>query len=362
MMVQAQVKCPHELFQSPIRWNTRGGLSMTGEFSGIAVPVLSMFDESFKINKDAQELLVKHVINNGANVLFLNGSTGEGQFLQEHHPHERVTLIQATRAAISSMNDSTPVIFGLYGESRDEVVTQYEFILDAIDDAGKTAKVDGFVIAPPLTRKMNMDELESYFRSIISQVREPVFLYNNPSKFGRNNIPVSMLDDLLSHFDHLKGFKDSSPSIEYKMEAIKVILNKDCVNFYTGKEGDFFNCLTGTTVEQAKRIGCIPSIGNVLNLPSKIWNSSLKGKEAFARDLQEQLNGIRNKIYHEASKPGKAQRGGKIAFSILYRSRVPRYHPVVSPEYEMKLEKTTIDGIRTNLELALQEGFMQLVP
>ncbi|MFX0103583.1 MAG: dihydrodipicolinate synthase family protein, partial [Candidatus Hodarchaeota archaeon] len=297
----------------------------------------------------------------GANVLFLCGSTGEGQYIQKHVPEHRATILKAAKEAIDDLNTKIPVIIGIFGNKPAEVERNIEMISKLQEDNLGYDIIDGYVISPPLEKKLEDDELRTYLEEIIQPLDKAVFLYNNPSTFGDNNISISIYNYLMNKFDTIKGFKDSSPSLKYKTEIMKIIEDKESISFYTGKEGDFFKCLKVRTPRNSKQIGCIPSIGNVLNIPSRIITEYNGGNVEKASQLQDTLNSIRNNIYHEPKTKGKAQRGAKYALSCIYKNTNLDREVTVIPDFKREMTGPDKEKIQEAIELATKMKYFDKI-
>jgi dihydrodipicolinate synthase/N-acetylneuraminate lyase len=325
-------------------------------FDGTVVPVLTIFTEDFKVDLEAQTLLTKHVLANQADVLFLCGSTGEGQFLQREHPDQRIYLLRAAKNALEEMGIKIPVLFGIYGDTADDVIAQYTEMLQ-MEKEFKPRIIDGFVISPPLSIKLEDDTLEQYFSEIIPQIREPVFLYNNPQTFGQNSISVPIYEAMMQ-YPNLVGIKDSSGSMDYRFDVLDMLDRYPNIAFYTGSEGDYFKCLEKRRPEKSSKIGSVPSISNLLNLPAKIRQSYLDGDVDGARQWQDDLNGIRNRIYHEHTTKGKAQRGTKYALACLYPGSSLDHEVVVMPDFVHEMTDEAKQVIKDAVDEAVNRGFL----
>lgn len=330
---------------------------ISNSMDGTVVPLITMFTTEYEIDLDAQTLLTKHVLANGADVLFLCGSTGEGQWLQRERPAERAGLLRAAKRAMDEAKRRIPVLFGIYGNEASEVLAQYQEML-RVQKAEKAKIIDGFVISPPISKKLADDDLEQFFAQIIAAITEPVFLYNNPATFGQNSIPVATYESMVNRFSHVVGIKDSSGSMDYRFDVLKMLEKHPTIAFYTGSEGDYFKCLEKRSPAASSKIGSIPSISNVLNIPARIRQAYMKGDVAGAKKWQDELNGIRNRIYHEPTTKGKAQRGTKFALAYLYPGTGLDKDVVVIPDYVKEMTPDAKKAIKDAVDDALKRGFV----
>nr|MDO8117074.1 dihydrodipicolinate synthase family protein [Candidatus Sigynarchaeota archaeon] len=333
---------------------------MAHKFDGIVVPVLTMFQPDYSVNIDAQILVTRHAIANGADQLFLLGSTGEGQFIQAHHPGERAKILLAARRAMDIEKKRIPVMIGIFGDTPAGVLASLDEILHDERETVGSGFIDGVVISPPLQRHVpDQQDLLVYLDEIIGNIRLPVFVYNNTSRFGNNTILPPIYHSLLKKHDHLLGIKDSDKEVHRKKEIIQMLSRETPdVSFYTGSEGDFFECLSAMEPSRASTVGCIPSISNVLNIPPKMRATYLSGYMSLAKSMQDTLNAIRTKFYHGTS-AGKAQRGLKVALKRLYKDKDSLHGDVIlSPEYARDIERTFAEEIDRAIADAISGGFI----
>lgn len=326
-------------------------------FSGIVVPPFTIFNADRTVNVAGQELLTKHVILNGADVLFLCGSTGEGQYVQRERPDQRDVIIDATIQAMKATGQRRPVIMGIYGETVDEVLNHLNQVQDS-----HAGDVDGIVLAPPLATRLQDHAMLAHFTRLLDRSDLPTFLYNNPATFGGNVIPVGLYRQCLDDHHHLAGIKDSSKDMAYKASIMDLLSTRKEACYYEGGEGAFHACLDMAPPLLAGRVGCVPSIGNVLNLPARIRKAFEGGDKDGALHLQQVLDGIRNRIYHEPKTSGKAQRGGKQALSVLYPGTALDIPVVVQPSFERAMDDEAKASIKAAVDEAKAGGHVETVP
>ena len=60
-------------------------MSNSNKVNGIICPAITFFDDNLHVNVELNSLLYRHIHLNGANAIFLFGSTGEGHtFLKNY--------------------------------------------------------------------------------------------------------------------------------------------------------------------------------------------------------------------------------------------------------------------------------------
>ena len=317
--------------------------------NGIIVPALTFFDEKYKINKELNTLLLRHNILNGANALFLFGSTGEGNFFA-NKIKEKIKYIEI---ALELAKDTLPILTGVFGDETDGII-------DEIENLGTKFSNLNFVISPPVSKKLEVADLKSYFETILGslKVKNPIYLYNNPPIFGENLIDPNIVSWLLS-FSNLAGIKDSTDKLNLYKSYIEFLSEEFGV--YCGKEEKFSAFLGLVPKNKRKLTGLVPSISNLVNLCSNLYYASVHEEIIELHHLQEELNDVRYKIYDVQQNVGKQQRGLKHAFYNLYGDVIQtplKEVFMVSPELQSSLDEVTVDRISATVNYLKNRNFI----
>jgi dihydrodipicolinate synthase/N-acetylneuraminate lyase len=156
--------------------------------NGVIVPCITFFDKNLNLNIELNSLLIKHVLINGADSIFIFGNTGEGVYFYKNVIEKRKYL----ELAFEQTNEDIPVLLGVFGNNIDEVITQLELF-------AKDYKTLNFIIAPPFSHKLDILQIKEYLDNIIGSVsfKNHIYLYNNPKTFGGNHINSDILKSLL---------------------------------------------------------------------------------------------------------------------------------------------------------------------
>jgi len=175
----------------------------------VIVPTITFFDEEGHIDLKANELLIRHVIVNRADSLFLMGSTGEARFFLDK-PEERRKYLELAKSTIEQYQQSPlPIIIGAYGEEPDQAIADINMCLEVIPDAA-------LVVPPPFNNKLETYEDQiAFFEPIFNAISAPIYLYNNPDNFAGTEIPIEVVE-YLKKFSNFLGIKDSSGSDDQK--------------------------------------------------------------------------------------------------------------------------------------------------
>ena len=313
--------------------------------NGIIVPSITFFDKNYELNNELNSILLRHIMLNGAKAIYLFGTTGEGLYFSDKL-QKKIKFINL----MLKINDKIPLMLGAFGNEVNDVINQIEVV-------GKKFNTLNFFIAPPFSKKLTADELKLYFENILGSVslKNDIFLYHNPELFFGNEIEPKNVLDLLK-FQNLKGIKDASHKINNYKAYIQLLSEKFSV--FCGEESKFSYFLQLIPRELRKFSGLVPSIGNLVNICSKLYNAALEENILELHQFQEQLEDARSKIYDLKLNEGKLQRGLKHAFLHLYRNvfSTPLENlNIVSPQYHRDLDDTTKGRIEAEVNYLVNQ-------
>jgi len=317
--------------------------------TGNIVPLFSFFLENGVVQEQQMKDILNHIYSNGANSVFILGSTGEGLYFMDK-PAEKTKLLNSIRDANNKWNKD--ILIGVYGETAEEVEKDAQFVLSHI-------KNPYFVIPPPVNKKLNFELQKEHYDGIFDRISQPIFLYNNPSSFGNTELEPELCA-YLKKYPNFVGLKDSSESDDNKKEFLKH-LDETC-SISCGKEGSIGKFMQMIPVKQRALAGMVPSISNVVNSFSVLWKYALAGEDDKMIALQKEINEFRNKIYHSEISKGKAQRGCKIAMSYLATKygNGKQFSKIVSPSLDKPIEPEIVARIEATTEWCVQNNHILL--
>lgn len=162
--------------------------------AGIFPPLVTPLGEDKRIDAGGFERLITHVLEGGADGIFVLGTTGEGPGLSHLHRKEVVRLAcgKGTRPA--------PVLVGITNSSYDESVRLARYAAEEGADA--------VVVAPPPYYVAASNELIDFLTAIGRDCPLPVFLYNIPS---HTHVPIDWPTvERAASIEGIVGYKDSS--------------------------------------------------------------------------------------------------------------------------------------------------------
>ncbi|MFX0140826.1 MAG: dihydrodipicolinate synthase family protein [Candidatus Hodarchaeota archaeon] len=318
--------------------------------SGVVVPSLTFYNKKNEINIEIQSLLIRHLLVNGADSIYLFGVTGEGRLFSNNRT-QKIKIINLT---LELTGKKTPIIVGILGNELEEII-------DELDELGKKFDNLNFVLSPPLIEKR--PDLDSYFTEIFDSIniKNQIFLSNNPKEFAGNELNPNFIKKLLD-IPNFSGFIDSFDNINYSKSYIQMI-NQN-FSLLCGKEENFQKFLQLIPLNLRKYCGIIPTIGNLVNIASKLFFCAIEDKILDLHQIQDQLNDIRKKIYDFKLDKGKEQRGLKYAFLYLYRDIIQasiEEHYNVNAELQRELDQITKGRIQATVNYLLnQKAIYQL--
>jgi 4-hydroxy-tetrahydrodipicolinate synthase len=161
-------------------------------------PVVLPFDDRGAIDFDSLGNLVRHLVANGANALWVNGSCGDFTSLSEE---ERADVVRAAVEAAAGV----PVIAGV-GDAATRPALRHA-------EAAVAAGANAVAVVPPYYALYAEDELARHVRLVASTSDLPVFIYYNPS-FTKVTLSVGFVVELALD-GVIVGFKDAAGDVDF---------------------------------------------------------------------------------------------------------------------------------------------------
>lgn len=170
---------------------------MTQLFKGSAVAVTTPFSHG-EVDYDTFERHVNFLIDEGAQALFVNGTTGEGSTLTEE---ERLNLI---RLSVKASDGRVPIIANT---GTNDTKASLSHSLKA-----KEAGANAIMLITPYYNKTSQRGLIKHFNLIADAVELPVVLYNVPSRTNMT-IDVETLVELAKN-PYIVALKDATGEMD----------------------------------------------------------------------------------------------------------------------------------------------------
>ena len=211
------------------------------KYDGAVVPLVTPINAQGVLDEPALHRLLDRQIAGGVAGIFVLGTTGEGAYVP---PLERRRLVEQTVARVKNQ----ALVYAGLGDLRAADASEANVFL--------TLGADVVVGHPPITQRVGVDGLESWFLSLLDGVQGPLMLYNMPATTGVS-IPLDAVANLLGH-PRLAGIKDSENNAPRHEELMGRFAGKKDFSVFVG---------VGALMEKGLKLGAdgiVPSVGNLI--------------------------------------------------------------------------------------------------
>lgn len=280
---------------------------------GLGVAMVTPFTNEKKVDYPGLEKLTKSLINNGADYLVVQGTTGESAVLSKEEKQDTLAFIQEINKG------KLPIVLGIGGNNTSDVCQTLT--------NGNFKGVDAILSVSPYYSKPNQTGIYEHFRAVLNSTELPVILYNVPGRTSANMSPETTLQ-LATDFDNVVGIKEASGNLEQVM----TIIQDRPSNEFLVISGD--DALT-LPMLAAGADGVISVVGNAFPYEfSKMIHLALEGNIKEARPYHYQLFKIIQALFEDGS-PGGIKEVLKFLNICGNDVRLPLVN--VSPETSRKL-------------------------
>jgi len=162
----------------------------------VVVPVITPILEG-EIDYESLDVLIPHIIDEGADMLFMSGLTGEFEKLGQR---QKIGIFEKT---IDASKNEVPILAGINGPTLNDTLNLLEEVCQL--------NLEAVVLAPTYLSTVSPVTL---LDRVLDQSTKPVILYNNPPLCGGRHYNWQDLGVLANH-PMLLGIKDSSGDAEY---------------------------------------------------------------------------------------------------------------------------------------------------
>lgn len=186
---------------------------MSMKMEGIITPILTPFyrDEEQSINYEATKKLIEHLIDHGANGIFILGSNGEFHVIDEDEK------VEFAKKVIEFVHGRIPVYVGTGCCSTRETIR----LSKKMEELG----ADALSVITPYFLKPTDENLYAHYKAVAESVHVPIILYNIPKATG---CPLSPeLVNRLADIENIQAIKDSSGEEERLRAYAEIAKNKD---------------------------------------------------------------------------------------------------------------------------------------
>lgn len=285
------------------------------KIKGVGVALITPFD-NYKVDYDALERMVEHVINGGVDYIVALGSTAETATLSLKERHEVLRFIVERTAG------RVPIVAGMGGNDTHALVEQ----LRSFDLSGTVA----ILSVVPYYNKPSQEGIYRHFMTVAEASPVPVIIYNVPGRTGVNMTAETTLR--LAHATQkIVAVKEASGNIE----QMQRIIDARPADFLVLSGDD------GLTVELIKRggEGVISVAANAFAKDfCKCIHEAMNGDIAVAEKELERLTEPINLLFKEGNPTG-----AKAMCAAMGLTRDEVRQPLVEATAELVAEiKSTI--------------------
>lgn len=186
-------------------------------FEGIGVAMTTPFRND-EIDYNAFRAHIEYLIENDAQSLIVNGTTGESPTLSSEEVKSLLTV------AIETVDGRVPVIAGTGTNSTKNSVELSQF--------AENAGADGVMLITPYYNKSNQRGLIAHFTSVADNINIPIILYNVPGRTGMTIEPETIYE--LSQHENIVALKDAVGDLNYTIKVLNLIDND--FTLYSGND------------------------------------------------------------------------------------------------------------------------------
>ena len=175
------------------------------KYRGLGVAMATPFQEDGKLDLEGVEKLTRHLVNNNADFLVVQGTTGEAVTMTES---EKRSALDRT---IEVNDGRIPVVLGFSGNNTEAQVA-------ALKEWDLTG-VDALLVASPYYNKPDQKGLYQHYKALAAATDRPIILYNVPGRTGSNILPDTVVR-LAEDLDPIIAIKEASGSMGQVMDLI----------------------------------------------------------------------------------------------------------------------------------------------
>jgi 4-hydroxy-tetrahydrodipicolinate synthase len=252
------------------------------KFKGTGTAVVTPFRRG-KIDYEAFERVIEHILAGGMEYVVFLGSTGEASTLSDKE-HRQVLDF-----GIKTVKGRCPVVAGVFGGKNTDAIVEKikKYHFDGID---------ALLSANPSYNKPSQEGLFQHYLAMAKQSPRPIIIYNVPSRTS-SNINAETTLRLAHASENFLAVKEASDDM---MQIMRII--KDRPKHFLVLSGDDF---LGLPIVAAGGDGVISVLGNTLPRQfSDMVRAALHNDFATARQLNNHLLDIYKLMFVEGNPAG----------------------------------------------------------
>jgi 4-hydroxy-tetrahydrodipicolinate synthase len=246
-------------------------------FKGAITAIVTPFKNG-RLDEEAYRELIEFQIKGGIQGIVPCGTTGESPTLS-HAEHKRVV-----ETCIDQVKKRVVVIAGSGSNNTAEAVE--------LTQHAQAAGADAALMITPYYNKPTQEGLYQHYKTVASQTKIPIVVYNVPGRTSVNLLPETMAR--LAGIPHIVGLKDATGDLKQGSKTLEL-----CGDKITVLSGDDFTSLPLMCVGG---MGVISVVSNVAPADmAGMCNAFFKGDLATAKALHYKMWPLMEAMFFETN-------------------------------------------------------------
>ncbi|MCI1930477.1 MAG: dihydrodipicolinate synthase family protein [Clostridia bacterium] len=172
-------------------------------------PVVAIFDENGKIDKEGNCKVLEHLIKGGMDGIVIMGSTGEFFSMTIDEIKRYIDI------AAECINHRVEFYVGTSRMIASETIELGNYAL--------SRGADGVMIISPYYFPLTDESVEFYYDTVASGINGKIFLYNYPA-ITKHEISPKVALSLARKHNNIRGIKDTNPLIGHTRDLMNALL------------------------------------------------------------------------------------------------------------------------------------------
>lgn len=246
-------------------------------FKGCGTAIATPFTND-GVNFEELKRLIDFQINEKVDAIIVCGTTGESATMSLEEKKQTIKFV------VDIVNKRIPVIAGTGSNNTNSAI--------ALSKYAEYVGADGVLVVTPYYNKTTQEGLISHYKSIASNIKIPIILYNVPSRTGVNILPQTCLK--LSEIENIVAIKEASGDIS-QVSKIASLCGQN-LNIYSGNDDQIVPVLS------LGGIGVISVLSNIEpNFTHELVENYLKGNINKALEYQLHALDLINSLFAEVN-------------------------------------------------------------
>ncbi len=194
-------------------------MSIRYDAGEVITAMVTPFDSNLKVDYEALEKLVEHLIENASDAILVAGTTGESPTLTHEEELDLLAFVK------NKANGRVKIVMGAGSNSTQTAVEMAK----KAEEGG----ADAILTVVPYYNKPSQKGMYAHFSAIAKATSLPIILYNIPGRTGVNMAPETIAK-LAKDFNNIVAVKQSNGDLDL-ISDIKKLCPEDFV-IYSGDD------------------------------------------------------------------------------------------------------------------------------